>query len=72
MKYIPYKRGVLRTSFNVGRLASFSFAFGGDGGADLGEGGCEVVRGVNEGGAGVTDGEADELDSSPISSKGGE
>ncbi len=50
----------------VGRLVSFSFAFGSDGGADLGEGGCEVVRGVDEGGAGVADGDADELDSSPI------
>ena len=56
----------------VGRLVSFLFAFGGDGRADLGEGGCEVIRGVDEGGAGVTDGDANELDSSPIFSKGGE
>ena len=56
----------------VGRLVSFSFAFGGDGGSDPGEGGCEVVRGVDEGGAGVTDEDAHEFDSPPISSKGGE
>ena len=56
----------------VGRLVLFSFAFRGDGGADLGEGGCEVVRGVDEGGAGVTNGDAKKLDSFPISSKGGE
>ena len=56
----------------VGRLVSFSFVIGRDGGADLGEGGCEVVRGVDEGVAGVTDGDADELDSSAIFSKGGE
>ncbi len=56
----------------VGRLVSFSFAFGGDGVADLGEVGCEVVRGVDEGGAGVTDGDAHELNSPPISSKGDE
>ena len=51
---------------------AFSFAFGGDGGADLGEGGCEVVRGVDEGGAGMADGDAYELDSCPIASRGGE
>ena len=56
----------------VGRLVTFSFTFRGDGGADLGEGGCDVVRGVDEGGDGVTDGNADELDSSPIFSKGDE
>ena len=51
---------------------SFSFAFGGDGGADLDEGGCEVVRDVEEGGAGVTDADAGELESSSIFSNGGE
>ena len=56
----------------VGRLVSFSLAFGGDGGADFGEGRCEVVRGVDERGAGVADGDAYELDWSPIFSKGGE
>jgi hypothetical protein len=56
----------------VGRLVVFSFAFGGDGGADLGEGGCEAVHGVGEVGAGVADGDADELSSSPISSEGSE
>ncbi len=54
----------------VGRLVSFDFAEGGDGGADLGEGGCEVVRGVDEGGAGVADGDADELDASPVFAEG--
>ncbi len=56
----------------VGRLMAFSFAFGGDGVADLGEGGCEVIHGVGEGGAGVADGDADELNSSPTFSEGGE
>ena len=55
---------------HVGRLVAFSFAFGGDGGVDLGEGGCEVVHGVGEGGAGVADGDANELNSSPIFSEG--
>ena len=55
----------------VGRIVSFAFALGGDGGADFGEGGCEVVRGVDEGGACVADGDADELDASSIFSEGG-
>ncbi len=55
----------------VGRLVSFAFAFGGDGGADFGEGGCEVVRGVDEGGACVADGDGDELGASPIFYEGG-
>ncbi len=54
----------------VGRLVAFSFAFGGDGGADLCKGGCEVVHGVGVGGAGVADGDANELNSSPIFSEG--
>jgi hypothetical protein len=48
----------------------FSFSFGGDGGADLGEGGRDVGRRVLEDGPGVADVDADELDASPISSKG--
>ncbi len=55
----------------VGRLVSFAFALGGDGGADFGDGGYEVVSGVDEGGACVADGDADELDASPIFSEGG-
>ncbi len=57
----------------VRRLVAFSFAFGGDGGADLdlGEGGCEVIHGVGEGGAGVANGYADDLNSSPLFSEGG-
>ena len=55
----------------VGRLVTFAFALGGDGGADFGEGGCEVVRGVDEGGACVADGDADELDASLIFSEVG-
>jgi hypothetical protein len=49
----------------VGRLVSFAFALGGDN-----EGGCEDARSVDEGGACVTDGDADELDASPLFSKG--
>ena len=56
----------------VGRLVAFSFVFGGDGWADLGEGVCEVVHDVDEGGAGVANGDTDELNSSPIFSEGGE
>ena len=55
----------------VGRLVSFAFALGGDGGADFGEGGCEVDRSVGERCACVADGDANELDASPIFSEGG-
>ncbi len=39
---------------------------------DFGEGGREVVHDVDESGAGLADGDAYELDSSPVSAKGGE
>ena len=48
------------------------FYGGGNGGAGLSECGCEVGRRVEEGGTGVADGEAVDLDSSPLSLKGGE
>ena len=48
-------------------LVLFTFAMGGNGGADLGEGRSEVVRGVDEDGDGVADEDADELDPSPTS-----
>ncbi len=55
----------------VGRLVSFAFALGGDGGADFGKGVCEVDRGVDEGDPCVADGDADELHASPIFSEDG-
>ena len=54
------------------RLVFFAFSLGGSGWADFGEGGHEVVHGVDEGRADVADGDANKLDSSPTSAKGGE
>jgi hypothetical protein len=51
-------------------LLALWYSLGGDTGASHGEGGRDVGRGIVEGGAGVADGDVDELDASPISSKG--
>jgi len=51
-------------------LLALCCSLGGSRGANRGEGGRDVGRGIVEGGAGVADGDVDELDASPISSKG--
>jgi hypothetical protein len=51
-------------------LLALCSPLGGGRGASHGEGGDDVGRGIVEGGASVADGDANELDVSPISSKG--